>query len=318
MPDSDSDDFMNSTVIDLTDVDERNKTRKSSCRLSFMNTNTRSLAPKVRSLYDCFAEMNVDFAVLTETWYQSNRQLPDPLAEYSAHFSLEAIVRNRNTVANNGRSYGGVAFAYRKARASFKNFPLVNPEDFEVLATVGKVTRIKGMFFVLSAYAPPNLPAPRAKALIEYISDVVGEAKRTLENCTIVMAGDFNQWPIEELIQEHPDLTEVQHGPTRGDRAIDRSLVNFGRAISESGSLPPLETETGESDHRIAWARATFSKTADKLIKYTYREFTDSGAEAFLQDLNTQSWERVYKAQETNSKTEIFQEIIDTLLEKKL
>ena len=254
---------------------------------------------------------------LTETWYQSNRQLPDLMAEYSARFLLDAIVRNRNIVANYGRSYGGVAFVYRKARASFKNFPLVNPENYEVLATVGKVNGIKGNFFVLSAYAPPNLPAPRARALIEYISDVVGEAKRTLEDCTIVVAGDFNQWSIEELIQEHPDLTEVQHGPTRGDRAIDRSLVNFGRLITESGSLRPLETENGnESDHRIAWARATFSKTPDKLVKYTYRAYTDSGAEAFLQDLNTQSWERVYNAQGTDSKTEIFQEIIDALLEK--
>ena len=64
LPDSDSDDDMNSTVIDLTDVDERNKSSYSSC-LSFINTNARSLAPKVRSLYDCFAEKNVDFAVLT-------------------------------------------------------------------------------------------------------------------------------------------------------------------------------------------------------------------------------------------------------------
>ena len=157
----------------------------------------------------------------------------------------------------------------RKARSSFKNFPLINPEDFEVLATVGKITGIKEKFFVLSVYAPPNLPAPRARVLMEYVSDVVGEAMRTLENCTIVVGGDFNQWPVEDIMQEHPDLTEVQHGPTRGDRAIVRTLINFGRV--ESGSLPLLETESGnESDHRIAWARANFSRPPDKLIKYTY------------------------------------------------
>lgn len=181
--DSDSDKDMDNTVIDLTDAENKNKTRKSSCSLSFNNTNARSLAPKVRSLYDCFAEKRVDFAILTETWYQNNRQLPHILAEYSSNFSLEAIVRNRTNTANNGRSYGGVAFIYRKARCSFKQFPLVNPEDFEVLATVGKITGIKHKFFILSVYAPPNLPAARASALLEYISDVIGEAKRSIEDC---------------------------------------------------------------------------------------------------------------------------------------
>ena len=99
--DSDTDDDMNSTVIDLTDNADENKKSKPYRRLCFINSNARSLAPKVRSLYDCFSDKQVDFAVLTETWYQSNRALADILGEYPARFSLEAIVRNRLNIANN-------------------------------------------------------------------------------------------------------------------------------------------------------------------------------------------------------------------------
>ena len=313
---SDSEEDMDSTVIDLTENADDNKQNKPS-RLCFINTNARSLAPKVRSLYDCFYEKNVDFGVLTETWYQSNRALADLLAEYSSRFSLQAIVRNRTNRASNGRSYGGVAFVYRKSRASFKTFELANPDDFEVLATVGKVHGIKGKMFVLSVYAPPNLQSNRAKQLIEYLSDVIGEAKRTFEDCSIVVAGDFNQWQVQDVLLDHPDLVEVVHGPTRGDRSIDRTFVNFGRSITESGALPPLETESGqESDHKIAWAESCFPSAPVKLVKYTYRAYTEQAAESFLQDLNSQTWERVYAAGDTDSKTEVFQSMVEELLEK--
>ena len=239
LSDSESDEDLDSTIIDLTENETKNKQRKPSRRLCFINTNARSLGPKVESLYDCFAEKEVDLAFLTETWYQSDRSLSEKLAEYSSRFSLQALVRNRQDLAANGRSYGGVAFVYRERTAKFENFELVNPDNHEVLATIGSVSGIKGKNFCLTVYAPPNLTQLKARQLLEYLSDLVGEAKRKFANCSIVIGGDFNQWPIEEISQDHPDLTEVKHGPTRGDREIDRTFVNFGRSIRESGALPP-------------------------------------------------------------------------------
>lgn len=118
-------------------------------------------------------------------------------------------------------------------------------------------------------------------------------------------------------MEDHPDLLEVQHRPTRGDRAIDRSLVNFGRAIEEASTLPPLETEEGrESDHKVAWAEAYFVSPPEKVVKYKYRAYTESGADSFLRDLNSQDWQRVYDADGTDKKTEVFQDIVDSLLVK--
>ena len=129
---------------------------------------------------------------------------------------------------------------------------------------------------MLACYAPPNLTALKARQLIELLSDVVQEAKRLFRDCSIVVGGDFNQWQVQDLLQEHPSLTEVDHGPTRGDRAIDRTLVNFGRSIVESGTLPPLETEEGQvSDHKVAWARAEFDVISSGTVTYSYREYTD-------------------------------------------
>ena len=145
LADSDSDEDLDSTIIDLTDV-ENNKQKKPSRQLCFINTNARSLGPKVESLYDCCEEKNLDLALLTETWYQSDRTLQDKLEEYSNRSSLGALVRNRAAIANNGRQYGGVAFVFRKSTSNFEHFPLVNHDNHEVLAKVGKVHALKARF----------------------------------------------------------------------------------------------------------------------------------------------------------------------------
>ena len=129
------------------------------CRhsLSFLNANARSLGPKILSLADCFNEMMLDFATVTETWFQSEEKLEEIRLELLEASAIDLISRQRDTIANNGRKYGGVALLFKKNICSFKAFPLGNPENYEILAAVGSVTGVKGKVFVVSCYAPPNL-----------------------------------------------------------------------------------------------------------------------------------------------------------------
>ena len=302
--------------VDLTSSDENiDKENYSRCTLSFLNTNARSLGPKIESLYDCMHEMSSDLAFITETWYQSNRNTVEELEQFAARFSLGVLHRNRENVARNGRQYGGVAFFYRLATSSFKEFELANPDDHEVIATVGTVKGIKGKVFCLTAYAPPNIPLLSARLLHQYLSDVIDEAKRRFADCTILLAGDFNHWPVEESVEDHMDMHEVQHGSTRGSRSIDRSFTNFNRSITECGTLPPLETEDGSvSDHRVAFAKAVFKRPKPATVTYSYQHFTEKGATKFYDLLAVQSWEQVFTAVGTSAKVDTFQSILDMLM----
>ena len=312
--DSEDDHFSDAVVIS----DDENTDPKLSRRfLSFVNANACSLAPKIESLSDCIIEKNLDLAFLTETWLQEHRDSYAALSQYSDRFSLGIINRNRSIAAANNRQYGGVAIVYRYKTSRFDEFPLINPNEHEVVAAIGKVNGIKGKVFCLSCYAPPNLTRHRAEELLEYISDVISEGKRRFNNCTIIVCGDFNQWPAESILQDHPDLSEIAHGPTRGTRCIDRSFTNFGRSITESGTLEPLESEEGsKSDHRMAWAKASFDSIRSKKTSFTFRKYTESGSVAFLQDLAAQSWEPVFRAGTTTEKVEIFQSVLDDLMSK--
>lgn len=106
--------------------------------------------------------------------------------------------------------------------------------------------------------------------MLEYISDVISEGKQAFTECSIIVAGDFNQWDAGTLEEEHPDLKEVNHSSSRGNLTIDRSFVNFHCTIKEAGTLPPLETKDDRlSDHKMAFARAEFQKPQIKNLTYT-------------------------------------------------
>ena len=99
---------------------------------------------------------------------------------------------------------------------------------------------------MIAAYIPPNYPVSRGRACIDYIEELLVEVKRRINDPFIILGGDFNQWPAEESIAEFADFSEIQVGSTRGDRAIDRFFSNMGRSIDSSGSVPPLDADSGD------------------------------------------------------------------------
>ena len=316
--DFDQDELSDSSVEEVSpDNQEPLNTddNKFSCHsLSFINTNARSLCPKIQSLADCFFEKDLDFAVLTETWLQAGES-NDMVVELADRHSLGLITRNRTRAARNGRQYGGVAFAYRSSRAHFEEFVITNPRDFEVLATVGKIKGIVGQVFCLSCYAPPNMTSADASDLLVFVSDLVSEAKSSFENCSVIVSGDFNQWPAQEISEEHADLREMEHGATRKGRKIDRSFANFARSVKETRILRPLETEDGRvSDHDIVYVRAEFLREKDEIITYTYRPYTNEGAEKFLEEIARVDWSAVFMAGTTTSKVLEMQKTLDHLM----
>ena len=122
----------------------------------------------------------------------------------------------------------------------------------------------------------------KAESCLDYISDVVAEAKRLHESSMIVVAGDWNQWPVGLVLQDHPDIAEVDHPPTRGDGKLDKFPFNFPRSIIESDVLPPLDDGEGrESDHLVAFVKAKVEVPSTKQTSYTCRHFTKEGARKF-------------------------------------
>ena len=70
-----------------------------------MNTNARSLCPKVDSFIDNFNELEASLAVITETWMNPNADLERDLDDLALGAGIGMVVRCRPP-AQNGVSYG--------------------------------------------------------------------------------------------------------------------------------------------------------------------------------------------------------------------
>ena len=173
----------------------------------------------------------------------------------------------------------------------------------------------------VACYLPPNYNTARGRAALEHIEDVVREIKRSYVDPFIVVAGDFNQWTVGDALADFADIREVDVGPTRKDRCIDKIYTNFIRAVSESGTVPPLEPEPGQngtrSDHRVAFVRAGLPKVRSfEWLKYQYRYYSDQAVEKFGQWLATKDWGDVASAVGSNAKAEAYQAAVTGAMEE--
>ena len=130
---------------DISSVDEGeendftcndNDSEKIDRNFIIINTNARSLCPKITSLIDCFDELNAHVGVITETWLTDREGLEEDVQDLAHGTGLGMIYRNRPS-NDRGFSHGGVAIIYKSGECAFTEVKMANPDNFEVLPAIG-------------------------------------------------------------------------------------------------------------------------------------------------------------------------------------
>ena len=197
--------------------------------LTILNCNARSLCPKIESLIDCFNETDCTVAIITETWLRGGKEQEDVRELLEEGNDLSFITKNRPEPAANGVHYGGVAAVWRNSRCSMKEVSIVNPNNYEILVTAGKLSGHTRKLVVLSCYIPPGYARSVGEGALDFINDAVVHVKQLYTDPYIIVAGDFNQWDISGALTDFPDLREAPVGQTRGDLSIDKIFTNLSR-----------------------------------------------------------------------------------------
>ena len=94
-----------------------------------INTNARSLCPKISSLVDCFDELNAHVGVITETWLTDGEGLEEDVQGLAHGTGLGLIYKNR-PANDRGFSHGGVAILFKSEDCSFSEVKLPKPGRF--------------------------------------------------------------------------------------------------------------------------------------------------------------------------------------------
>ena len=165
--------------------------------MTIINTNARSLSPKIDSLLVCLTELKSSIAVVSETWLKDCPELEKDVEDLEEGSGYTMLYKNREP-NDRGFSHGGIAILSRLSVCKFSAIKMPNPDSFEVLPAVGTVKGPSRKLIVVAAYIPPNYNVPRAKKCLDYITDLVIMIKNKYRDPFIVVAGDFNQWAVDQ------------------------------------------------------------------------------------------------------------------------
>ena len=136
--------------------------------VSIINTNARSISPKIDSLSDNLVELDCLFGILTETWLSNGPALELQLEDFKERSGYTALTRNRPANAR-GVSHGGVAVLAKTSQANIKYFKFRNPGRYEILPAQARVKGYTREFSIIGAYMPPSMSASESKECLELI-----------------------------------------------------------------------------------------------------------------------------------------------------
>ena len=179
---------------------------KKMTEFTVINTNSRSLCPKIDSLVDCMTELEAGVAIVTETWFREGPELEALREKLMEEDNIGIITENRKAEAINGVTYGGVALLWRQAEGSFKKIAISNPDSFEIVAGAGSVRGFSRKVMAVGCYLPPNYTRAKGNQALEFITNTLVDIKRRYSDPFIILAGDFNQWRVEDAVADFPDL----------------------------------------------------------------------------------------------------------------
>ena len=214
-----------------------------------------------------------------------------------------------------GYSAGGVALAFKKSQISLKKIDLPGNE-YEIVFSIGSMPRFNRKLIAVCVYMPPSMSVSVASACLSYLVDSILELKQRYKDPFIVISGDFNSHDICGALSDYPDLFLLKTGPTWKDKTLDLIFTNFPRQITESGTLDPLESDSGSpSDHNVVYCTAHLKRyEAFEWLKYTYMGQTEEGSLLFKEMMIEQQWDEVYFAGSSSDKASAYQDIIDATM----
>ena len=122
-------DGVDDDILDMIENDESVEENKD-CIVTIINTNARSLCPKIHSFIDCFEEMDSAIGIVTETWLADGDSLERDVADLPDGTGIGLVYKNRPANAR-GVAHGGVAVAFNRANCSTRELHLPNPDNHE-------------------------------------------------------------------------------------------------------------------------------------------------------------------------------------------
>ena len=273
--------------VSSEDSNERERVVKSDSCARFLLTNARSLLPKMDSFNDAFQSLQLDFALVTETWFKGGKQLSSAINDFEGAKGIKILHKSRDRRLRSGGA-GGVAIDFNSVSTNLKKRSLKHlDKSHEVICAVGRVGKIPRMVAAFAVYVPPKMKVAELDRLTDALSTEIASVRTSYADPVIIVGGDFNHRDMSGALNLAGNLTVVPTGPTRGTNTLDAVFTNVGESVTDKGTLPPLEGNQGTaSDHRCVFVELTMEPKKGYHWQVMWRrERNPQREEAFAREL---------------------------------
>ena len=268
-----------------------NSPKKKSVSFNFITTNARSLAPKMDSLVDYFSELDLQFAVITESWLKNGEMLKEAVIDLNAGCSLDMLTHNRKAKRSGRTAGGGVALVYDK-KCLKMNELLIRKGRSEIICASAKVPGLSRRLVVIGIYLPPSIRAEKRKKKMGCIRDAIAHAKGEFRDPIKIVTGDTNKMALTEATEDYPDIVIHEVGATRGSSKLDVINSNIPDSRLTMSIHPPLEEADGRtSDHNVILAEVKMPNS-DRFVKKSFlaRKRTKTADKKMMDWLSMEDW----------------------------
>ena len=153
MDDSILDDIEDENLDEIV-PSETEENKNDGTKINIINTNARSLCPKIESLINCFEELDVTIGVVTETWLADGASLDRDLQDLAKGAGLGFVSTAKPTTG--AHSLRGLAVVHNTAACTLARLDMPNPGGFEVLVNLSNLPGHSHKLFTVACYLPPN------------------------------------------------------------------------------------------------------------------------------------------------------------------
>lgn len=192
--------------------------------MNFAVINAQTVLPKIDSLVENFEERELNFAIVTETWFVHGPLYEQALVDLGAGHNINAVCQNRKaTVGRN--TAGGVAVFYRRSKVTLKTFPFKR-NGCEIVAVKGKMANTTQSIYIIGIYLPPGMTKKTRDKYKESLRDLVNKIKTQDRS---PRTGDLNNYNLEPAFLGFPGHQVLGHPCDTGTRVPGQSLYKLLR-----------------------------------------------------------------------------------------
>ena len=210
--------------------------------------------------------LNIDIGIITETFLRPS--VPDSYVSIDGYKVIRRdrkVCYCRNSSCTRQHRGGGIMIYIRDLFA----FDIVSMAD-EVESLWIKVIPPNSLspIFINASYHPPNA---KPQPLIDFLSKTSDEIYKLCNRTNIIIGGDFNKLPINDLELEC-GVSKLKTPPTRGDAVLDFILTNRPDLIQSAECVTPSLS----SDH-LAVIMKPIYRVPPTRHKVTFTDFCFKG-----------------------------------------